>query len=629
MKKIYPIFLLFLTYMTYGQLGFCPGSKGAPIFFENFGSGTTRGPELPPGTITYGYSVPMRPADNYYNIYYLSNLSPNWHYTLDHTPDSEPDGFQGKMLIINAANTPGSFYRKVISGLCADTTFEFSAWIINLYDPTTGPCSGTGNPVDVTFEIWNAAETAIIASGTTGAINGTPTAIWAQYAITFTMPAGQTSVVLKMRNNGPGGCGNDLALDDISFTPCGDIVTITSPSVVGNTYTSVCVNSSPVNIVLNANPASPLTTAFQWQQSTDNITWADIPGATGTSYTVPNIINTRYYRTRSAQNAANLSNTSCSTISSVFNVIFLPKPMQPVSNGDVIVCSNEPVTPLSVTVQPGEHVNWYSAPTGGTLLASNTLTYSPTTSGTYYAEAYTAPTCTSDTRTPVLFTIRTGVVLGADEEFHICAGQTVDLDAGTAGLTYDWFPTGETTQMITVSQSGTYTVTATSADGCSDMKDFVVYATQVPVISNVLIDGTTVTIVTQGDPFYEYSLDGVHYQNSNMFFDVRGGLYTVYVRDAGLCGQDDYEFLLIIIPKFFTPNGDGFHDTWQVEGMEYIPEGRAAIFDRYGKLITVLSNAQPQWDGTYNDRNLPSTDYWYNVTLRNGEEFKGHFSLKR
>lgn len=634
MKKIFPlIFFFFATYSIYGQvgLGFCPGAKGNPIFFENFGSGTTRGPALAPGIITYDYSVNMRPTDGEYNIYYVTNMSPNWHYTLDHTPDSQPDGFQGKMLIINAAATPGEFYRRPVSGLCVNTSFEFSAWVMNIYNPTVGPCGGTGRPVDVTFEIWNATETAIIASGTTGAINGTPNPIWSQYAITFTMPPGQTDVVLKMRNNGPGGCGNDLAIDDISFTPCGDVVTITSPAVPGggNTYTSLCVNNIPVSIQLDANSVSTLPHVYQWQQSTDNSTWTDIPGAIGPSYTTPNIMSTYYYRTRVAQDTANLANVNCSTLSNVFSVIFLPKPLAPITNGDISVCSNEPVPPLSVTVGTGEHVNWYNALTGGALVASNTTSLATLTPGTYYAEAYTQPGCTSDTRTAVTLTIRTGVVLAADDTIHICSGLTTTLDAGIPGLTYNWQPGGETTQTITVAATGVYTVTATTADGCSDSRTFTVFSHQEPVIADVVLDGTTVTIITQGDPYYEYSLDGANFQTSNVFFNVRGGRYTVYVRDINLCGEDSYEFILIIIPKFFTPNNDGFHDFFEIEGMEWISEGKAAIFDRYGKLITVLTPLHPRWDGTYNEHELPSTDYWYLATLKDGKEYRGHFSLKR
>ncbi|MFT3794244.1 T9SS type B sorting domain-containing protein [Flavobacterium sp.] len=630
MKKIFPIFLLFLTYATYGQLSFCPGSKGIPIFMENFGSGNTQGPALPAGTITYTYTTGM-PHDGEYNLYYHTNLSSSWHNSLDHTPDTEPDGFEGKSLIINAGLTPGQFYRRVVNGLCVNTTFEFSAWIMNLLDITAGSCGGTGRPVDVTFEIWNSTETALIASGSTGPINGTATAIWTQYAITFTMPAGQTGVVLRMRNNGVGGCGNDLALDDISFSACGDVVTITSPSVVGSTYTSLCVDNNPVNIVLNANSVSTLPHVYQWQQSTDNVNWADIPGAVGPSYTTPNIISTRYYRTRVAEDAANLSNPLCSTLSDVFTVNFLPKPQPPVSNGDISICNNQPIPALVVTVGTGEHVNWYSAPTGGTLLAANTTTYAPATTGTYYAEAYTAPGCTSDTRTPVMLDIKTSVTLPADETIHLCSGQTAILDAGVAGLTYNWSPGGETTQTITVSGTGNYSVTATTADGCSDTRNFYVYSHEVPVIAGVQIDGTIVTVLTQGDSFYQYSLDGANFQDSNIFYNVHGGMYTVYVKDINNCGEDEYEFLLIFIPKFFTPNTDGYHDLFEIEGMAFLDDPKVAIFDRYGKLITMLTPARPTWDGNYHGRQLPSSDYWYLFTSKTAEykEVKGHFSLKR
>lgn len=635
MKKIFPIFLLFLTYTTYGQLGFCGGSKGLPIFFENFGSGTTPGPPLAPGTTTLNYPIApaVRPIDGEYNLYYHTNLGGTWHNSLDHTPDSEPDGFNGKSLIINAYAQPNEFYRKSVTGLCVNTTFQFSAWIINLLDSDLENCSTPGGrPVDVTFEIWNAAETAIIATGSTGPILSTPTAIWTQYAITFTMPPGQTDVVLKMRNNGLGGCGNDLALDDISFSACGDPVHITSPPLPGNTYTSICQNNIPVNLTLLATPNTPaLPHVYQWQQSTDNVTWTDIPGATGQTYNTGNVINIHYYRTRSSEDIANINNITCTVLSDVFTINFLPKPDAPISNGDESICSNEPIPHLSVTVPAGVNVNWYNAASGGTLIASNTTSFTPPSAGTYYAEAYTASSCPSTTRTAVMLTIKAGIVLGNDQNIHLCAGDTTILDAGVSGtgITYLWQPGGEITQTITVSGTGTYMVTATTADGCSDSMTFNVFSHQIPIISDVVIDGTTITVITQGDTFYEYSLDGIHYQNSNMFFNVRGGIHTAFVRDIGLCGSDEFEFLLIVFPKFFTPNNDNYHDTWEVEGMEYIPEGRAAIFDRYGKLITVLTISHPEWDGTYNERELPSTDYWYMATLRDGKEFRGHFSLKR
>jgi len=629
MKKIFPIIFLLLTAgLSYGQLGFCTGSKGDPIFFENFGSGTDFGPPLSTGVTSYTY-ISAVPHDGEYTLHFRNAVNETWHHSFDHTPDNQPDGTNGKALIVNAGFTAGEFYKRTVNGLCVNTTFEFSAWLMNLYDITSNACGGTGIPIDVTFEIWDITETNLIKTGSTGPIAGTATPIYTQYGLTFTTLPGQTSVVLKIRNNGVGGCGNDLAIDDIGFRACGDVVTITSPSVIGSIYTSLCQNSTPVSIVLNANATNTTPHIFQWQQSTDNLTWADIPGAIGTSYTTPNIISTHYYRTRLAQDAVNLANAYCSTVSDIFSVFFLPKPLAPITDGDVIVCSNETIPPLSVTVGIGENVNWFDAPTGGNLLASNTTTYAPPLPGVYYAESHTAPTCVSDTRTAVMLKIYPAVLLSADEIIHICSGSSTVLDAAVTNVTYDWLPGNELTQTITVSNTGNYTVTVTTPDGCTDTKTFIVFTHDIPVISSVDIDETTVTINTQGDSFYLYSLDGGSFQNSNVFYNVHGGMHSVYVKDISLCGNDTAEFLLIFIPKYFTPNDDTYHDFFEIEGMEFIPEAKAAIFDRYGKLITVLTLANPKWDGTYNGRELPSTDYWYRFFMSNGEERKGHFSLKR
>jgi gliding motility-associated-like protein len=629
MKNITPaIVFLFLSTLAYGQLGFCTGSKGEPIFFETFGSGTTHGPALPAGVTSYTFHTGM-PHDGEYAIYNNTNVSSSWHVSADHTPDALSDGTNGKMMIVNAGFTAGEFYRRQVSGLCVNTSFEFSAWLMNVYDADSGSCSGTGKPVDVTFEIWNQSETVLLASGVTGPIDGASEPLWTQYALAFTMPANQTSVVLKMKNNGVGGCGNDLAIDDISFRACGDIVTITSPPIVGSTYTSLCEDNNPVSITLVANATSTAPHIFQWQESVDNTIWNDIAGAVGTTYTTPGILSTRYYRTRLAQDAANLSNPYCSTLSDVFTVYFVPKPDAPVSNGDVVICSNEPVSPLSVTVGSNESVNWFSAPVGGLLLASDTTVFSPSAPGTFYAEAYTTQNCTSDTRTPVTLTINPAVVLGDDQTIHLCQGQAATLDAGVGGLSYIWTPGGETTPSITVSGSGLYTVTATEVNGCSDSMAFHVFTHIPPVITQVLTDESTVTIVAQGDPYYEYSLDGTNYQTEPVFYNVEGGWHTVYVRDPAQCGSDDAEFFLIYIPHFFTPNGDGFHDVFEIEGMTSIQDAHVYIFDRYGKLVALLTPEHPAWDGNYNGHPLPSSDYWYSAVLQERHEYRGHFSLKR
>ena len=88
-------------------------------------------------------------------------------------------------------------------------------------------------------------------------------------------------------------------------------------------------------------------------------------------------------------------------------------------------------------------------------------------------------------------------------------------------------------------------------------------------------------------------------------------------------------------PHFFTPNGDGINDTWNVWDLsDDQPNAEILIFDRYGKLIKQIIPGGNGWNGTYNGHELPSTDYWFTIRFKDGpnlEEriFKSHFSLKR
>ncbi len=81
-------------------------------------------------------------------------------------------------------------------------------------------------------------------------------------------------------------------------------------------------------------------------------------------------------------------------------------------------------------------------------------------------------------------------------------------------------------------------------------------------------------------------------------------------------------------PKYFTPNGDGFNDTWNIKFSDLETNLTIKIFDRYGKLIKELIQ-NGSWNGTMNGHQLPSDDYWFIATKTDGNEYKGHFSLKR
>ena len=133
---------------------------------------------------------------------------------------------------------------------------------------------------------------------------------------------------------------------------------------------------------------------------------------------------------------------------------------------------------------------------------------------------------------------------------------------------------------------------------------------------------------------YEYRLNNGPWQRDPLFNRVPGGTHTITAREVNGCGSiTSRPFRLIGYPRFFTPNGDGYNDTWNVINDAGMSINRVIIFDRYGKLIKQLDPASGGWDGTFNGRNLPADDYWFLVNFRItgniNEEYKGSFTLKR
>ena len=455
-SKIVLLVFAFISSYSYSQLGFCTGSKGAAIFSEKFGNGLNYGPALPAGTTNYNY-ITGNPNDGFYTLYYRTNLYSTWHYSLDHTPDVT-DGVNGKALIVNAnSSTSGEFYKRTVTGLCINTTFEFSAWLMNIYNPGSGFCGANEIPINVQFEIWNDTETVLLGAGNTGNIIGTSSPIWQQFALVFTT-TNQTSVVLKMKNNGLGGCGNDLAIDDIEFRSCGDLTTISSPSSAGTTF-STC--TTPVSIPLQATTTGTATYFYQWQSSLDGTTWTDIAGANASTFTTPNLSTLTYFRTKVAQDAANLNNNFCSTLSNVFTVSFLAGPNNAVNSGNVTICANQVIPSLSVSSDAGTSVNWYDAATGGNLLQANSLTYTPTAAGTFYAESYTITTnCKSSARTPVTLTIVSLPTVSITGTSSICSGNSATINInGTPNTSVSYTVDGGSIQTVLVNSSGTATIT--------------------------------------------------------------------------------------------------------------------------------------------------------------------------
>lgn len=227
-------------------------------------------------------------------------------------------------------------------------------------------------------------------------------------------------------------------------------------------------------------------------------------------------------------------------------------------------------------------------------------------------------------------------VLLMEEQWPICEGDTVEIIADSGFDEYLW-SNGETTPSIVVDQIGPYEVTVTNIYGtvrCEDSQAVTVVQSDIALITNIeTIDWSQsnneiiVTVFGNGD--YEYSIDGFNYQDSNQFTNLNAGEFLVYVRDKNGCGIVKQEVYLMYYPLFFTPNNDGYNDSWQLLGSKNEPANKIYIYDRYGKLLKQLSPTDTGWDGTFNGNTLPTSDYWFLLERQNGKQHQGHFTLKR
>jgi len=218
------------------------------------------------------------------------------------------------------------------------------------------------------------------------------------------------------------------------------------------------------------------------------------------------------------------------------------------------------------------------------------------------------------------------------------------LPAGTdlTQFTYEWTFGGnvlpaETSPTLDVNAPGSYTVKVTSLFGCSRTQTITVNASDIAHVEDIdvidLTDINSIAVYVSGSGNYVYSLDFPDtFQESPFFNDVLPGIHDVYIKDLTGCGiVGPIPAYVLGAPPYFTPNGDGYNDTWNLKGAnaDFNRNATIYIFDRYGKLLKQISPIGTGWDGTFNEKPMPSDDYWFSIKLDDGRIAKGHFALKR
>jgi gliding motility-associated-like protein len=310
------------TFHALNTMG-CTGSLGDPIVNITFGKGANFGPALATGITTMQYIANQCPNDGQYTIasYSTACFNNSWPTITDHTGDGN-----GYYMLVNANYTPSDFYVQLVDGLCSGTSYQFSAWAANVH-------SQPGILPNITFTIEKTDGT-VLQSYNTGDMPTTGSVVWKQYATYFTLPAGVSSVILRMKNNAPGGNGNDIALDDITFRAAGPSTNI---NVTGN-GDSINVCGSPVSLSANIESCY-LTNEYQWQVSVNNGSWTNITGANATSYTVPVQLPGKYKYRLLVSQAGNIQISTCRVSSNIATVVFVPPPTKQVIGA--VICSGQ------------------------------------------------------------------------------------------------------------------------------------------------------------------------------------------------------------------------------------------------------------------------------------------------
>jgi len=322
------LLIIFLAFALQSHGQTCNGSLGDPVINEDFGSGANPGQPLANGVTNMTFYNAGCPNDGSYTI---ANSSGNcfnnaWHIiNQDHT--GNPNGY---MMVINASVQPSIFFTQqtTVGQLCPNTTYEFAAWITNLCLPST--CSGSSIPPNITFSIETTGGT-ILQTYNTGDILTTSNIKWTQYGTFFTTPANSSeAIVVKMSNNAPGGCGNDFALDDITFRACGPIVKSGFGSANGQTTQSLCQGGSAA-YTLKTSVVGENNPSYQWQSNLNSKGWTDMPGNNADSLYIPfnNAIAGLYQYRLGIANGSNISSVLCRVYSPPFTINVNPLPVVP------------------------------------------------------------------------------------------------------------------------------------------------------------------------------------------------------------------------------------------------------------------------------------------------------------
>lgn len=627
------LLLLFLLIGFKGFAQLCTGSLGDPVINISFGNINNSLSPLKPGITNLGYINTGCPLDGNYTITNtaMGCFNNTWHNILsDHTGDQE-----GRMMLINATNSPNVFFTDTIIGLCGNSTYEFGAWVANVLKPSS--CGGNGTKPDLTFTIETLSGT-ILQSYNTGKITEEASLTFKQYGFLFKPDISTTTIVLRIANNAGTGCGNDLAIDDITFRPCGPAMNA-SIDGVASFNKSICINNQTV-LSLNMNVATGyLSPVFQWQIKTnlDN-NWSDIPGATTKNYT-RNGTNVGTYQYRLVAGESVYAAVSACKTASLPITIKINNEAPRIGNQTIHQCIGGTVNLIAASGSGSSLSYQWVGPNGFSANTQNLILNNIhlRDTGKYTVLVSTVEGCTSSDT--ISITAYNDINATYSGKTIICLGDSTVLTA-MGGNQIDWYNNTRAiigsgiSYLAKPTDTTSYQLIFHNALGCSDSINIPIDVIKPPIVdagpNKIILQGNSSTLLGsikgQYTSYLWTPLNNILQQNTLTPIVSPLNTTTYSLLAYGLNGctivNDTVQvkvLVSILPPNSFSPNGDGIHDIWLVPGLETYLSSSITIFNRNGQIVYQAKPYFEGWDGKYKGKDLPTGVYYYMINRGNGE----------
>ncbi len=615
--------LLLLPFTLAAQLW--NGNLGAPILNMDFGMGNSK--PLPAYMSQYSYTGGCPSSASYSIEHFLFGCAGgSWIMLVgDHTGNHD-----GNYMLVNGALGPGTVYMDTLTGLCGNTTYQFSAWIANCLQSFA--CNRSPVLTNLTLSIETVTGT-VLASYTTGEIPVSDSKLWKEYGVYYTTPATTNALVVRISNISGGACGSVFIMDDITLKAAGPAI---AANINGENILSLDLCKGYTSLYTLQGTYSPgfADPFLQWQQSADSgSTWLDIPGANTAAYVLPHRDDSVIQYHLTIAERVNRGNPKCSINS---NDIYTNVHKLPPSNlqDTALGCLGKQLV-LTPSLDFGNFL--WTSPLG-VITREPSLTIPQLKNAD--AGLYTL-LLTGGFGCQELDSVRVnafpGATIATAPLYNICEGATLHLSA-TGNGNYNWSPAAGLSDthiadpVVTPADSVQYKVVLTNSFGCKDSA-----LVNINVYKRLVISAGTDKAILLGDTVL---LDGsvygtaINYSWSSSVglvdhpFEVQPAVspavdtrYTLKAVSSVGCGSANASvtvkvFKDLFLPTAFTPNGDGLNDVYHLVVPGSYQLLSFIIYNRYGGKVFSTTSTNIAWDGTIAGQPQDAGQYVYYLQIK-------------